>query len=175
MRLLFIVVLMAFPLASLAQDPWLNDLSTKWQNARKYSLKVAELMPESDFGFKPVADEMTFGAQLIHSAGNMIWLSSTHLTAQKPPFIVGDLEKLKPAEMSKRELITILAKSFDYALDAIQHIDPKTLDEQVKFFAGPMSRRKIVLLMHDHLTHHRGQLVVYLRLSGVKPPQYVGW
>jgi hypothetical protein len=26
-----------------------------------------------------------------------------------------------------------------------------------------------------HQTHHRGQLVVYLRLKGIKPPQYRGW
>jgi uncharacterized damage-inducible protein DinB len=30
-------------------------------------------------------------------------------------------------------------------------------------------------LMHDHHTHHRGQIIVYLRLNGLKPPKYVGW
>jgi len=25
------------------------------------------------------------------------------------------------------------------------------------------------------VTHHRGQLVVYLRLNGILPPNYVGW
>ncbi|MGX5688737.1 DinB family protein [Arcticibacter tournemirensis] len=39
------------------------------------------------------------------------------------------------------------------------------LDEQVKFFAGPMTRRQILILMHDHKTHHLGQLIVYLRLK----------
>jgi uncharacterized damage-inducible protein DinB len=33
-----------------------------------------------------------------------------------------------------------------------------------------LSRRKFVGA--DHITHHRGQIVVYLRLNGIKPPQY---
>jgi len=49
------------------------------------------------------------------------------------------------------------------------------LDEKVKFFAGPMTRRQILILMHDHQTHHLGQLIVYLRLKGIKPPDYIGW
>ncbi|MFA9454721.1 MAG: DinB family protein [Candidatus Aminicenantaceae bacterium] len=31
---------------------------------------------------------------------------------------------------------------------------------------------KLVLFCVDHITHHRGQTVVYLRLNGIKPPQY---
>jgi uncharacterized damage-inducible protein DinB len=49
------------------------------------------------------------------------------------------------------------------------------MDEKVKFFAGPITRRQILILMHDHQTHHLGQLIVYLRLKGIKPPDYIGW
>lgn len=38
-----------------------------------------------------------------------------------------------------------------------------------------MTRRQILLLLHDHQTHHIGQVIVYLRLKGIKPPAYVGW
>ncbi|NJL74904.1 MAG: hypothetical protein HC892_07620 [Saprospiraceae bacterium] len=31
------------------------------------------------------------------------------------------------------------------------------------------------MLMNDHLTHHRAQMIVYLRLKDVQPPKYVGW
>lgn len=41
--------------------------------------------------------------------------------------------------------------------------------------AGPLTRRQILILMHDHQAHHIGQLIVYLRLKGIKPPGYVGW
>ncbi len=38
-----------------------------------------------------------------------------------------------------------------------------------------MTERQIINLMNDHLTHHRAQAIVYLRLNGVMPPKYVGW
>jgi uncharacterized damage-inducible protein DinB len=38
-----------------------------------------------------------------------------------------------------------------------------------------MNKLQIINLINDHQTHHRAQLLVYLRLKGVKPPEYVGW
>ena len=35
--------------------------------------------------------------------------------------------------------------------------------------------RELFYLTRDHVTHHRGQMVVYLRLKGLEPPQYVGF
>ncbi|MGK0251702.1 MAG: putative damage-inducible protein DinB, partial [Gammaproteobacteria bacterium] len=45
----------------------------------------------------------------------------------------------------------------------------------VEFFAGPKSRMQILNLLQDHVTHHRGQLIVYLNLNSIEPPQYSGW
>jgi uncharacterized damage-inducible protein DinB len=28
-------------------------------------------------------------------------------------------------------------------------------------------------MIADHITHHRGQMLVYMRLNGLKPPRYV--
>ena len=60
-------------------------------------------------------------------------------------------------------------------LGSDSHSHSSDLDEEVQFFAGPMSKRQILVLMNDHLTHHRGQMIVYVRLKGVKPPAYKGW
>ncbi|MEZ4903898.1 MAG: DinB family protein [Spirosomataceae bacterium] len=157
------------------QDPWLTDLSQKWANAQKYSLEIANLMPETNFSFKPTAEEMSFGEQVVHTASNMVWLSSTYLTSEKPPALLADFKKLEAGKMSKSEILDVLTQSFDYASKAIQSTDPTQLGEEVKFFAGPMARRKILLLLHDHVTHHRGQMIVYLRLNNIKPARYVGW
>ncbi|MCU0354066.1 MAG: DinB family protein [Cytophagales bacterium] len=29
--------------------------------------------------------------------------------------------------------------------------------------------------MENHIIHHRGQAIVYLRLKGIRPEGYVGW
>jgi uncharacterized damage-inducible protein DinB len=152
-----------------AQDTFLDDFKIKWKNASDYTLEFARAMPESFYDYTPTAVEMTFREQLKHVAGNMIWLSSSYLEGSQThidPTKTGD---------SKKEIIAMLEKSFAYASQTIDKLTEKELNEKVNFFAGQMTRRRILLLLTDHVTHHRGQLVVYLRLKGVEPPKYVGW
>ena len=152
-----------------SNDSLLNQLSAKWKNAKTYALKVAELMPEEQYNFKPVPDEMTFGEQLLHIAQNMNWLSSAYLFGSKQN------SKSDAKVLSKQSIINTISTAYDSALAVHYRLTPKQLDEVVPFFAGPKSRRQILILMHDHQTHHFGQLIVYLRLKAIKPPEYVGW
>lgn len=152
-----------------AQATFLQDYKVKWQNATAYTLEFARSMPEDYYSFSATSEEMTFGEQLKHIAGNMIWLSSSYLKGSKDhvdPSACGD---------SKKEIISMLEKSFAYAGTTVDNLSEKELSENVDFIAGTMSRRRILFLMTDHVTHHRGQLVVYLRLKHVEPPKYVGW
>jgi uncharacterized damage-inducible protein DinB len=155
--------------AVLAQDDFLKDYKIKWQNATAYTLEFARSMPEDYYSFSATPEEMTFGEQLKHIAGNMIWLSSSYLNGSKDhvdPSATGN---------SKKEIIAMLEKSFAYAEATVSALSHKSISEEVDFIAGTMSRRRILFLMTDHVTHHRGQLVVYLRLKHVEPPKYVGW
>jgi uncharacterized damage-inducible protein DinB len=160
-----------FPIESKAQakDSLLNQLARKWDNAKTYTLKLAELMPEEAYGFKPVPEEMSFAEQLLHIADNMNWLSSAYLSGSKQK------NKDKAKLSGKQSIINTISAAYDSALAVHYRLTPKQLDEVVPFFAGPMTRRQILILMHDHQTHHIGQLIVYLRLKGIKPPEYVGW
>ena len=135
----------------------------------EYTLEFAQAMPEDEYGFKPVEEEMSFREQLKHIASNMVWLSSSYLKGQHTtidPTKAGD---------SKKEIIGMLNQAFTYASVTIDGLKEKDLNETVDFFAGTMTRRRILLLMTDHVTHHRGQLVVYLRMNNVVPPSYRGW
>ncbi len=151
-----------------SSDSLLAQLSRKWTNAKEYALKMAELMPEKYYDFKPVPEEMSFKQQLLHIADNMQWLSSAYLFVPKA-------NKIDTSVKSKAAVIKILSDAYDMGTAAHHNLSGKQLDEVVKFFAGPMMRRQILNLMHDHQTHHLGQLIVYLRLKGIKPPDYVGW
>jgi len=167
----FLVMTLGFSINGKAQtnDSLLNQLSAKWKNAKTYALKLAELMPEEQYNFKPVPDEMSFAEQLLHIAQNMNWLSSSYLLGSKQN------SKSDAKVLSKQAIINTLSAAYDSALAVHYRLTPKQLDEVVPFFAGPKSRRQILILMHDHQTHHLGQLIVYLRLKGIKPPDYVGW
>ncbi|MEO6130840.1 MAG: DinB family protein [Saprospiraceae bacterium] len=152
-----------------AQDSFLSDYKFKWKNATEYTLEFAQAMPEDQYGYKPVPEEMSYREQLRHIAANMVWLSSSYLKG-KPTTI----DPMKAGD-SKKEILDILNKSFTYAKETVELLQEKDLNEMVDFFAGMMTRRRILLLMTDHVTHHRGQLVVYLRMNGVVPPSYRGW
>ncbi len=142
----------------------------KWKNASAYTLELAAAMPQDKFDFKPVEGEMSFGEQLDHIGQNMTWLAGDYLKGEKFKHPLQDKKERTPAET-----IELLTASLAFAEEAIANTSPDSLSIVKEFFAGPMSRRQIIALMHDHHTHHRGQLIVYLRLNGIKPPKYRGW
>lgn len=150
-------------------DSLLVQLSRKWANAKVYALKMAEQMPEEAYDYRPAPEVMTFKEQLLHTADNMRWLSASFLLSGAPK---AGSDKVK---MNKAATIQFLSEAYDLALSAQQNLSGKQLDEVVPFFAGPLTRRQIVLLLHDHQTHHVGQVILYLRMKGIAPPAYVGW
>jgi hypothetical protein len=171
-RIAFIVGLVALTGGSVhaqPKDSLIVELSRKWVHAKAYALKMAELMPENSYDFRPVSGEMSFREQLLHLADNIVWLSTDYLSPgmAKP--------KIDTSHLRKADVIKIVGDAYDIGLKAQASVPPTQMDKQVKFFAGPMTIRQILLLLHDHQSHHIGQVIVYLRLNGIKPPDYVGW
>lgn len=166
---LILIFLALLSFRVVAQNGYIQDFKKKWKNAADYTIELAESMPEEFYDFKPTADQQTFKEQLLHMVTNMNWLSSAYLGGEK---IDSDL---KSTDYSKEEIILILKNGYDLALQAVNNFKSESLEENVDFFAGEMNKRQILTLMNDHSTHHRGQLIVYLRLKGIKPPRYRGW
>ena len=139
----------------------------KWENSKNYLVEMAELMPEEDYGFKPTERQRSFAEQLEHIQGNMDWLSTKYFSREK------DKSETFPSE--KEQIIASLKKAFDAVGETVAATSEEELKETVEFFAGPKSKLQILNLLLDHVTHHRGQLIVYLNLKEVEPPRYVGW
>ena len=154
---------------TMAQNTSVEAFLEKWNNSKVYLMEVAQAMPEDLYNYKPTEREMSFGEQLFHIKGNMEWLSSTYFT--KNDYVKSKNDK----HVSKAETIALLEKSFDAVSEIIKKSDPKLLDVKVDFFAGPKTKLQILNLLQDHVTHHRGQLLVYLNLNNIQPPAYVGW
>lgn len=166
---LLVLLYLSFPASAQNTDSLLNQLSRKWINSKAYTLQMAEAMPAENYSYKPVPEVMSFQEQLLHIADNIQWLSATFLFADTTNLVK------KTAAMDKAAVINYVADAYNRALLAHYTINLNRLDENVSFFAGPMTRRQILLLLHDHQTHHAGELILYLRMKGVKPPAYVGW
>ena len=171
LRIVPLLIISSFSVVLHAQsnDSLQVQLSRKWENAKTYTLKMADLMPAENYDFRAVAEVMSFKEQLLHIADNMKWLSSAFLFSQ------GNKQGADTAKMDKATVMKYISDAYDQGLSVHHMLSQKQLDEVVPFFAGPMTRRQILILMHDHQTHHVGQMIVYLRLKGIKPPAYVGW
>lgn len=153
------------------EDPFVADFLLRWENARQYTLQIVEAMPERHFDFRPVQEEMTFGEQALHMVANIYSLTNR--------YIQEDSLYKKPdthsSVMDKQEVLNWINKAFDDASAVVANVDPRDLDTLTDFFDGPISKRRVIMLLNDHQSHHRGQMVVYLRLKGIVPPKYMGW
>lgn len=169
MKFLITLVLIGFFQAATAQDAFLEEYLIKWQNGAEYTIELAEAMPEDKYDFKPTPEVRSFREQVVHIMNNMVWLSSTYLS--KTSF-KGDL---KHKELSKEEILMLLRQATIFAKNTVMNLNAEELDDTVDFFAGPLTKRQILILMNDHMTHHRGQIIVYARMNDIKPPRYRGW
>lgn len=152
-----------------AQADYKANFLKKWENAAAYTIECAEAMPADLYDYKPSEDARTFKQQLMHMAGNMMWLSSDYLGGKK---YSGDL---KDETLNKDEVLAMLRETFQISTQSVKDFPDNKMSEVVEFFAGPMEIQQIMMLMTDHMTHHRGQILVYLRMNSVKAPRYRGW
>jgi hypothetical protein len=174
-KIFFLAALISFNFCLHAQTEssmLINSHVQKLENAKAYTIAVSNLMPDSLYNYKPVPAEMSFGEQLIHISQNLYWLSSTYITETSNPFL---LTKDQLSKLGKDSIISLVKNAYDYAINSITKMDIKTLSKEFKFDGEDLNKYQFLNLIEDHQTHHRGGLIVYLRLNGIKPPSYIGW
>jgi uncharacterized damage-inducible protein DinB len=168
LKLLLLVLLIAANIAT-ASD-FKNDFDSVWERATEYTLKVVELMPAENYDFKATGDVGSFAGISGHIAGNLFWLTSKIIKDEENP--VG---KIDWSEQSREQIIGYLKQAFNYVKETVQNIDEEELGDTLEFGGETVNKKRIFWLMRDHMTHHRAQLIVYLRLNNIEPPRYVGW
>jgi hypothetical protein len=164
--------LLAVP--ALAQSTMKDALVKHWKTSGDFTIAVAKLMPADSYGFKPVPDELTFGQVLIQVGRANLGacaLAGGTKRPDVPPALVE--EESGKREADKDSIVQFLSNSFDFCNQAVANITPEKLDAVV----GPPNRKMTgfewLWAYFTHTAHHRGQLEVYLRLKGIKPPEYV--
>jgi len=135
-------------------------------------LAAAEAMPAAKYEFAPSAGNCkgvrTFGEQVKHVAcSNFAFFNE--IEGKTPP---SHCEKGGPAKAaSKAELIKYLRDSFDYGNRIAATIDERNALACVEGpYAGPNTRLGIAVVAVWHIADHYGQIVEYLRMSGIVPP-----
>lgn len=156
-----------------ARTEWLE----KWNNSKAYTMEALTTIPDDQLTFRPTDNQMSVQEQIQHISGNIYGLSRRFLDYQPDGFDEEALSARLSAEtLNKKELTNLLSDAYAFGTAAINNLPEERWDEEVSnFFAGPKSRRVIVYLLQDHATHHRAQVLIYMRLMGLTPPRYRGW
>jgi len=154
------------------QDNFIEDYLERFENSRKYLILVAEMMPEDTYNFKATPETLSFAENLLHIGYAIDWHSQSLLGGRESREWKTDTI-YKVANKSKKEMIATIDKTFDETINFIKQFDTTLLNDELDYFGLNRSKRQIFSLLADHITHHRGQMLVYLRLNGIVPPRYV--
>lgn len=168
-----VVLLLCFSFFGFAQDnKFISDYLERLENSKKYLLLVAETMPEDKYTFKASPESLSFAQNLLHIGYAMDWHSQSLLGGREARVWQTDTI-FKVKGKSKDEMIRLITKTFDDAIKLISNLDTTKLNHELDYFGLKRTKRQILLLLADHITHHRGQMLVYMRLNGYTPPRYV--
>lgn len=172
MKNLLTILLAAAPL--FAQSTVKDALVKHWKTTGEFTLAVAKAMPAEDYSFRPNPDEMSFGQLMAHISLADI-SACTIASGQKAPSMpekVMAFRKDPKTAIEKDVAVSFASDAFGFCNQAIGGMTGEQLDKVV----GPSSRQMTgfewLWSYFTHTAHHRGQAEVYLRVKGIKPPDY---
>lgn len=154
-----------------------NRLLDSWiTNTEKHVVPAADAMPEAKYSFAPTAGEFTsvrtFAQQIKHLAANNYRMAAYILNQQ--PTSDQESETGPDAVQSKLQIMDYLEGSFTALHEAVATITKSNLDEPLPSMSNRRaSVRTRVQLTVDAIAHsfdHYGQMVEYLRMNGIVPP-----
>jgi uncharacterized damage-inducible protein DinB len=133
------------------------------RTSRDFTLKVADQMPEADYGFKLTPPQMSFAEQMVHIAQDQ----AEFLT----PFAGQRADPGKPASMSKKDVMAYVRQTFDSTIDKVSKLTQAQIDRTYNL-GGSMTGLELLMFLLDHTTHHRASAEMYLRAKGITPAEY---
>src|SRR5215475_376392 len=168
---LFTLVALAAPLFS--QSTVKDAMAKHWKVTGEFTLAVAKAMPADNYSFRPVPEEMSFGQVMAHIAAADIGTCALVSGLQRPdePAKIVAWRKDQKLDIDRDTAIEYITLTFNFCNKAIEtttweKLDAKVGNTQLTGFERFWS-------YFTHTSHHRGQAEVYLRLKGIKPPDYV--
>ena len=145
-----------------AQSPLIAEAKQAYTGIKNNLTKMAEKMPEENYGFKPTPDIRTFGQLVAHVADAQTRTCSAVKGEQK--------QANAGSKTAKADLVAALKESFADCDAAFDSLTDATATEMVR---GPRGQRSKLGALVGNTTHDNeeyGYMSVYLRLKGVVPP-----
>jgi uncharacterized damage-inducible protein DinB len=172
MKCPFLLVLALVSLAGAAQaqqpaapaDLAVRTVREQWQAMTSYVTRAAADVPDSLYGYKPVATVRSFGQLIGHVAGAQYMICAAALG--DPPRGEDEIEKTRT---TKTELVAALRASTEYCGRAYAQSDAAA-QQRTQLFGQERSRLAALGINATHNAEHYGNLVTYMRMNGLVPP-----
>jgi len=165
----FILLVSAAPLPVRAQAAS-PDLLADWQRNRTTVLAYIDAMPDSATGFRPTPGVRNFAQQFDHLVTTNLEVAAVALRGLKAAPTLADSAVYLH---DKAALRRYAESTYDYLLDALRRASPAQLRRPVAMYGQPPQPAvRLAALSFEHSVWTLGQLVPYLRLNGVTPPEY---
>lgn len=134
-----------------------------FDNMKDVLTRSAELMPEADYAFMPVATVRTFGQILGHLANENYDFCAAAKGEKNPNSM--DFEKVT----GKAAMVAGLKAAFVYCDAAYTMSDAQAAGETT-LFGQKMTKLRVLVFNAIHDAEHYGNVVTYLRIKGLVPP-----
>jgi uncharacterized damage-inducible protein DinB len=157
-----------------------KEIAASFRTVRNNTLKIAEEIPEEQYGFRAAGESRTVAQTLVHISNvsrfalalNRDNVVSTMVGFNFPAFI-GPIAASEQKPMTKAEILERLTESGDEFESWAQTLSDDFLGEAIMMPPGgsPASRTRFELLIavKEHEMHHRGQLMLVERMLGIMP------
>ncbi len=170
---LLAVALSALP--ALAQTANKDILAKHWKISGEFTAAVAAAMPADGYSFRPVPEEMSFGEIMAHiaTADRGACAVASGLTAPEiPAKLSAWLKDPGKVDVDKDTDLRFINETFAFCGKAIDEMPANHANTVVGTASRNLTGTEWLWAYFTHTAHHRGQAEVYLRLKGIKPPEY---
>jgi uncharacterized damage-inducible protein DinB len=142
-----------------------GDLLKDWERQKETMMRIADAMPEDQFGYKSTPPQRSYGEQVMHIATvNVDVLKWVGGQTPAPSFTA---ESAK----TKADMLKAMADSYDYGTALLNEQTDTTITQTIDGrFLGPSTRARVFWFLLGHSMDIYGQMAVYLRLNGIVPP-----
>lgn len=153
-------------------------LMQEFENEVNNTRKLLQAVTEKDIGYKPSEISWNMGQLAQHIAIIYYWYVGT-LTQKVYDLAADELELGDPADI--RGTLALFERNVEKARSALKFLDEEmlkeywTMKEGEKTVLGPMPRALVLRgFLFNHIYHHRGEMIVYLRATGNTVPSMYG-
>lgn len=151
-------------------DQLREELLKAWNKSEKMTLTNVEQMPPEFFSFKYTDEAMSFSEQWRHCVMYTCGQLAGRAGIENP------YENIKlPVQMPKDDVIKQLKNMYSHVRKSITDLSDEKLISTCDFAGETIPVWRLFYAMENHIIHHRGQCIVYLRLKGIIPKGYYGW